>query len=53
MMNIFLRLFFFLFFINWATAQDTFSIIAVDPQTGEVGSAGATCVDGIAQWGGI
>lgn len=27
-------------------AQDTFSIIAVDPETGEVGSAGATCVTG-------
>lgn len=35
------------------TAQDTFSIIAVDPATGEVGSAGATCVDGIAQFGGL
>ncbi len=27
-------------------AQDTFSIIAVDPITGEVGSAGASCVTG-------
>lgn len=27
-------------------AQDTFSIIAVDPVTGEVGSAGASCVSG-------
>ena len=27
-------------------AQDTFSIIAVDPLTGEVGSAGASCVAG-------
>ncbi len=26
-------------------AQDTFSIVAVDPATGEVGSAGASCVD--------
>jgi uncharacterized Ntn-hydrolase superfamily protein len=34
-------------------SQDTFSIIAVDSITGEVGAAGATCVDGIAQWGGI
>lgn len=25
-------------------SQDTFSIIAVDPQTGEVGAAGATCL---------
>lgn len=36
-----------------ALAQDTFSIIAADPDTGEIGAAGATCVDGIAQWGGI
>lgn len=28
------------------SAQDTFSIIAVDPVTGEVGSAGASCVTG-------
>ena len=28
-----------------AQAQDTYSIVAVDPQTGEVGSAGASCVD--------
>jgi uncharacterized Ntn-hydrolase superfamily protein len=28
-----------------AHAQDTFSIVAVDPITGEVGSAGASCVD--------
>ena len=26
-------------------AQDTFSIVAVDPNTGEVGSAGASCLD--------
>ncbi|EJL74987.1 DUF1028 domain-containing protein [Chryseobacterium populi] len=26
-------------------AQDTFSIVAVDPVTGEVGSAGASCLD--------
>lgn len=26
-------------------SQDTFSIVAVDPETGEVGSAGASCVD--------
>lgn len=25
-------------------AQDTFSIVAVDPETGEVGSAGASCI---------
>lgn len=34
-------------------AQDTFSIIAADPATGEIGAAGATCVDGIAAFGGI
>ena len=34
-------------------AQDTFSIIAVDPATGEVGSAGASCVDGIGAFGGL
>ncbi|MEP2937239.1 MAG: DUF1028 domain-containing protein [Gilvibacter sp.] len=33
--------------------QDTFSIVAVDPATGEVGSAGASCVDGAAAFGGI
>ncbi len=26
-------------------AQDTFSIMAVDPETGEVGAAGASCID--------
>jgi len=34
-------------------AQDTFSIVAVDPETGEVGSAGATCVPGIGDIGGV
>ena len=34
-------------------AQDTFSIVAVDPATGEVGSAGATCVEGIGALGGV
>lgn len=33
----------FLFSIN-TSAQDTFSICAVDPVTGQVGSAGATCI---------
>jgi uncharacterized Ntn-hydrolase superfamily protein len=33
------------------TAQDTFSIIAVDPATGEVGSAGASCVTGVGSSG--
>jgi uncharacterized Ntn-hydrolase superfamily protein len=33
------------FAIQTANSQDTFSIVAVDPLTGEVGSAGASCVD--------
>jgi uncharacterized Ntn-hydrolase superfamily protein len=33
------------------SAQDTFSIIAVDPATGEVGSAGASCVTGVGAGG--
>ncbi len=43
----------FFFLLIEAKAQDTFSIIAVDPATGAVGAAGATCVDGIADFGGI
>lgn len=31
--------------LNFSLAQDTFSIVAVDSITGEVGSAGASCVD--------
>ncbi len=41
-------LFLFLLFVTTAQtseAQDTFSIVAVDSLTGEVGSAGASCVD--------
>ena len=34
-----------------ANGQDTFSIIAVDPATGEVGSAGASCVTGVGAMG--
>ena len=38
-------LFSFILFISLNSfSQDTFSIIAVDPQTGEVGAAGATCL---------
>ena len=33
------------FFSISLSAQDTFSIVAVDPTTGEVGGAGATCLD--------
>ena len=36
-----------------ALSQDTFSIVAVDEETGEIGSAGASCVDNAAQWGGV
>lgn len=38
--------------LSWAiSAQDTFSIIAVDPDTGEIGSAGASCVTGVGAGG--
>ncbi len=40
-----LVLFLSVFLVARATAQDTFSIVAVDSITGEVGSAGASCVD--------
>lgn len=36
-----------------AMAQDTFSIVALDPATGEIGSAGASCVPGIGEFGGV
>ena len=37
---------------SWTiSAQDTFSIIAVDPDTGEIGSAGASCVTGVGAGG--
>ena len=32
-------------FSGYSQAQHTFSIVAVDPVTGEIGSAGATCLD--------
>ena len=38
-------LFFLVFLADTVIAQDTYSIVAVDPETGEVGSAGASCVD--------
>lgn len=41
------------FFSVTTQAQDTFSIIAVDPATGDIGSAGASCVDGAGNFGGI
>jgi uncharacterized Ntn-hydrolase superfamily protein len=34
-------------------AQDTFSIVAVDESTGEIGSAGASCVVGAGDIGGV
>ena len=34
-----------LFIFYYSEAQHTFSIVAVDPATGEIGSAGATCLD--------
>jgi len=34
-------------------SQDTFSIIAFDAITGEIGAAGATCSDGIAEYNGV
>ena len=39
-----LFLFAFLFIYNICYSQDTFSICAVDPVTGQIGSAGASCV---------
>ena len=49
---------FLLFFLAFnylltGNAQDTFSIVAVDQETGEIGSAGASCVDGAASIGGV
>jgi len=35
-----------LFLVNNAKSQDTFSIVAIDPLTGQVGSAGASCIAG-------
>src|SRR5262245_11290889 len=35
---------FLLFSVLAAKAQDTFSIVAIDSVTGEIGSAGASCV---------
>jgi len=35
----------FILFSGYSQAQHTFSIVAVDPVTGEIGSAGATCLD--------
>ncbi len=52
-MKIFLLTFLSFFAIQFAAkAQDTFSIVAVDTLTGEVGSAGASCLDNSAIAGG-
>jgi uncharacterized Ntn-hydrolase superfamily protein len=43
-----MKLYFILLYliIGWEIgAQDTFSIVAIDEETGEIGSAGATCLD--------
>ncbi len=42
--NKFTILFAFIFSFSRVFSQDTFSICAVDPVTGQVGSAGATCI---------
>ena len=36
----------FLFLLTFLFGQDTFSIVAIDTETGEVGSAGASCIAG-------
>lgn len=46
MKKLFLCVIIFVIVSNISFSQDTFSIVAVDPQTGEVGSAGASCVSG-------
>ncbi|SVC36246.1 uncharacterized protein METZ01_LOCUS289100, partial [marine metagenome] len=38
--------FLLILFISESYSQDTFSIVAVDPVTQEVGSAGASCING-------
>ncbi len=42
-----------LFSTIFLKSQDTFSIVAVDAETGEIGSAGASCVDNADQFGGV
>lgn len=49
MKNLFL---FILAFQGFLIAQDTFSIVAIDTATGEVGSAGASCINSISIPGG-
>ena len=45
MKNIFLLFFVVISFYSSILAQDTFSIVAADSSTREVGSAGASCVN--------
>jgi uncharacterized Ntn-hydrolase superfamily protein len=45
-MRYIITLLFSLFLFTLVKAQDTFSIVAIDPVTGQVGSAGASCVTG-------
>ena len=40
-----LLIIFIILFVKDVISQDTFSIVAIDSLTGEVGSAGASCVD--------
>ena len=42
----FFQCFLFILLISENLSQDTFSIVAVDPVTQEVGSAGASCING-------
>lgn len=46
LIKILFSVFILLLNINSLRSQDTFSIVAIDPVTGEVGSAGASCVSG-------
>ena len=41
------KIFAMAFLLMTSTALATFSIVAVDPETGEVGSAGASCISGV------
>jgi uncharacterized Ntn-hydrolase superfamily protein len=53
MKHFFFSLFLVLLAVNFLIAQDTFSIIAVDTITGEIGGAGASCIDENAIPGGV
>jgi len=45
-MRLFFSFFVLLLLTAKANSQDTFSIVALDTITGEIGSAGASCLDG-------